>query len=490
MYDSNAPVNKIKSNKIMNFIKKWKILALCVFVFYFFTLSIKPVEAGFMDWISWLWKSKPTTSKVEAVPQKYYILEIASEGSGKIIIGDGKINCGQGCSKIFLEQSSIELVAKPNPKYFFSEWIGCDSVVDYKCEVNINKNRKVSAKFSVNKNFKSSLSSSASSSLNREKIGSVASMASSISSIFQKSSSLSSKSSSVSKSSMSSVRQYSNQSSLSVSSENMIEKNYLSSCTNINKSGNYILSQDIAIADNIDKPCLDLSNAQTVTINCQGHKIAGNPIFLIENAQQIKFQQCVFDPSHSNPNQQIHPTIKKTKGVTISDSVFNQKKLKEFKIEVWNSSNIYFLNNTVYGEYKQYFSTEALIKNNNFILPQPPQWSPGGLINTLNGSSNQIIDNIIDGGARGYIEEQVGADDGIIISNESNDSVTGNNIKNVFDCGIETDHLIKNSVFEKNVTSNAGLCGIGGWYWNSLIGNIFRNNTADNTQRAFNFYRR
>lgn len=65
----------------------------------------------------------------------------------------------------------------------------------------------------------------------------------------------------------------------------------------------------------------------------------------------------------------------------------------------------------------------------------------------------------------------------------------GEQISNVFDCGVETSGVIANAIIANNRISNIGICGIGGWYWNSLSGSSISGNTVEGAPALFQFFR-
>src|SRR2546430_798307 len=82
-----------------------------------------------------------------------------------------------------------------------------------------------------------------------------------------------------------------------------------------------------------------------------------------------------------------------------------------------------------------------------------------------------------------FVMDIVGSRDGL------GDRLEGNSFSNVYDCGVETLGLLADSVISNNVVQNAGICGIGGWYWNSWRGNRVTGNAVDASLQLFLFNR-
>jgi parallel beta-helix repeat protein len=72
--------------------------------------------------------------------------------------------------------------------------------------------------------------------------------------------------------------------------------------------------------------------------------------------------------------------------------------------------------------------------------------------------------------------------------NSSGNTVSGNTMQNVFDCGIETIAQTTGNHFTSNTISNAGYCGIGGWYWDSWLNNVVQDNAISVTKYMFQLY--
>ncbi len=256
----------------------------------------------------------------------------------------------------------------------------------------------------------------------------------------------------------------------------------LSSCGNLANPGTYTVIQNLST----NGACLQIINAKDITINCQGKQINGAPSFKIENSENIKFESCTFDStisSFASANK-----VSKSKNITFIKNTFNSKQVDDtYTIRIDDSSNSSFLENTVYGKYEQYYSKNMIIKDNKFTFPKTNKLIIG-VINLIHSSGSQAINNFIDGNSDTR-QTSVGVDDGIYISGETGGVFSNNNIKNVWDCGIETTNPINNSKFENNTIKNTGICGIGGWYTNSLTNNVFNNNFIDDSPKAFDFYR-
>jgi parallel beta-helix repeat protein len=108
--------------------------------------------------------------------------------------------------------------------------------------------------------------------------------------------------------------------------------------------------------------------------------------------------------------------------------------------------------------------------------------STGG-VSITGGSNNQILDNEIDGGYHGHDltgqgSDARGVDDGIVLSNTSDDIVQGNTIANVFDAGIEGVDQVQRTTIAQNRISNAIKAGISSYWCTVWDGDVIRGNTV------------
>lgn len=102
------------------------------------------------------------------------------------------------------------------------------------------------------------------------------------------------------------------------------------------------------------------------------------------------------------------------------------------------------------------------------------------------GGSNTVRDNTIDGGYDGS-GGLVGEDDGVILEDETSDVVINNDIRNVFDAGIEGIDAVRNTVIANNTIDNTGSVGIGAYWCTAWTGNIIRDNVVSQTPGLVRF---
>lgn len=267
----------------------------------------------------------------------------------------------------------------------------------------------------------------------------------------------------------------------------------ISTCEIISNSGDYILTTDIKMKGD---SCIKVSNLENVSINCQNHSIildqdnqqpqTGSPTVLsFDNVKHLKVKSC--NIQMVNQLAYIQPiliNLSNSNNAFISGNIFGVG-----VITVDHSNYLKFEQNTLNGgSYQQLYSSNNIISNNFFtLIKKPLQFM---MIHLGNGHSNEVKNNTMDGVWDGVTTSQdEGADDAIILDDESKDYIHDNKIMNNWDCGIETTGFIQDTKIENNTIINSGICGIGAWYYNSWINNSVKGNIIDKAPQMFLFYR-
>jgi hypothetical protein len=251
----------------------------------------------------------------------------------------------------------------------------------------------------------------------------------------------------------------------------------LSMCQEITKPGSYTLAADLH-ADG--SACISIHDTHDVTLDCAHHRIRGDEGLRIHTVRTFSVENCTIEST----------SLKAIMITDSSDGRIVRNTIGKYHTEVQNSSRLYINANQFKSTYAQYYTNDSEISNNEFDVTVDKSYTvlPGAIISAF-GTRNIVASNIVDGHAGGDFSDQTGSDDGIVIAQESGDKVHDNTLKNFFDCGIETTGVITNTDFARNKISNAGYCGIGGWYGSSWIGNTVTGNTVDTTPMLFYFTR-
>lgn len=294
----------------------------------------------------------------------------------------------------------------------------------------------------------------------------------------------------------------------------------ITSCGDITTGGNYQLDADLInqkvyqnddssnvtpIPTNVPSPimnkvCIRIHDTSNINLDCKGHKINSTldpemiPIF-VKNTQNFSIKNCILSSSFRTL-QLVNTEI----GVLQNNSFlpFPQNPTgSQGVMTVYNSNTLEISNNTFSAPYRQgpdspstaplLDSSHINIHNNIFSMPHVV---PIGINNGANNTfSSNTIDGQWDGVDHSSLVDYSGADDGVVFSNQDSLTVSDNTINNTWDCGIETLGFIQNSSMTNNHITNAGLCGIGAWYWNSWLHNTISNNIVDFSSYLFFIFR-
>lgn len=258
----------------------------------------------------------------------------------------------------------------------------------------------------------------------------------------------------------------------------------ITSCQDIQKSGNYVLGGDITLeSSNSFISCLNIHDVNNIQIDCKDHTISAIPPIGMTNVRGFSLRNCNLEErGYEKYGSPVPFQIKNAK-----DGVIESNAFKDMFVDINNSSNVKVINNKFSHLLQQTYSINNLIEANLFKLSRRENIT--GMIVSSFGSNNKIIKNNIDGGWDGIHNNQIGADDGIIITDEAGDVINDNVIRNNWDCGIETGGIISNTEMINNTILNNDICGIGAWHANSWTGNTVSNNLIDRAPIMFLFYR-
>lgn len=260
----------------------------------------------------------------------------------------------------------------------------------------------------------------------------------------------------------------------------------LSSCKEINESGEYLLTTDIM--NTKTGPCIKFQNVSNISLDCQDYTITskneGINIY-IKEVSDFKIHNCKLVSSVNLPTERVQHTLRIENSK--QGEVYNNVIGGNFAT-ISGSTAVTIRNNTFINEFSVYKSNNITITKNDF--------SNGGniavLLHLQDGHNNSVISNTMDGKSDGIfrgLSDSIGSDDGIVIGNESQDTIQGNTIQNVFDCGIENVGYMFDSKIIGNKVKNAGVCLVGGWWQSSVKGNLIKDNIADNVAQLFVFSR-
>lgn len=250
----------------------------------------------------------------------------------------------------------------------------------------------------------------------------------------------------------------------------------------ITAAGQYILMSDIGNGSDV---ALSIHDTANVALNCNGHVIRGN--FKITNVSNISVSSC-FIQSPPDPGLITWSNI--TEGVFANNTVAS--------LQIDAGTKLQFLHNrirpvnTLLEGLLIRNTTDVLVQGNSFKAPTST--SINALLDVRAGIKTRIVGNQFDGSWSGDVSDLLnpnganGADDGILLIDQSECEVSGNTVANTWDAAIETLGRVNHCTIDHNQMSQS-LIGIGGWFWNSWSNNVVANNVADGVNTLFVFSR-
>jgi hypothetical protein len=266
--------------------------------------------------------------------------------------------------------------------------------------------------------------------------------------------------------------------------------NPITTCRDITASGNYFLARDL-LETQAMTTCLRIHDTRNVQLDCKFKAItgAGSPAISVTNVQGFAITNCTLQTTAVGGNTRVLEATTSSNGILTRNTIGNLTDQQHFIVYFTSVNNTGLINNTIDAELIQIRSSGNILRSNTLTCPV---WmnnaTCGGLIYSVLGSNNTMDGNQIDGKG-GPSTGQNGADDGILVADESGDILSNNAIRNTWDMGIETVGNIANMQITSNSIASVGVGGIGGWYWNSWSNVTTTNNSVSNAPQLFTLFR-
>jgi len=227
----------------------------------------------------------------------------------------------------------------------------------------------------------------------------------------------------------------------------------ITTCQVIQKSGPYVLSSDLS--QNGFAPCLQVGSVAGVQIDCRGHMVSGLQLTTVNTV------------TVSNCSVTGRVNMTNVANVAVTNCTL------ENGVNVTTGSSVVIANSTISASLNPVFVTNGI----GVELLQDTITSAFGAaaVQFANGTADQVVLATITGGYDGGSAE-VGTDDGILLTNETGDSITGNIVSGFFDTALEGVARVANATVANNTFSNIGTTAIGAYYCANWTGNVIRGN--------------
>jgi Right handed beta helix region len=266
-------------------------------------------------------------------------------------------------------------------------------------------------------------------------------------------------------------------------------QNAITACQEITMPGKYSLAGNLLGTD-VSTACLTIHDTQDVHLDCKFNAIMGDtrgfaPAISVTNVQGFSVTRCTLQVP-------IGPVLTVTNsgdGDLVRNTIGNLTDQQQVWIAFESVHNTRLIHNIINAAFQQFYSSGNLLRFNTATCPV---WTNNlgcaGVLLSVLGSNNTMDRNQLDG--KGSVSTgQNGADDGIIIQDESGDILSNNAIRNTWDAGIETLGNITHMQIASNSMVNVGQAGIGGWYWNSWNNVTVTDNTVRDARYLFLLFR-
>lgn len=256
-------------------------------------------------------------------------------------------------------------------------------------------------------------------------------------------------------------------------------------CREITQPGHYVLDRDIAASNANSPACIDIHDTSDVLLDCADHEIANATrdyahAVHVTHSERVSLRRCRVRADWNE--------LRDVRDVSIIDNIIKPavpSKPSIFNVET--AERLRFAGNQLTGSYQHVYASDSTISHNR--VKTVPTEIVAALLTLNLGSNNRVTDNQLDGNWDSSVSGWNGADDGIIMADESSVLVRNNQIVGVWDCGIEWMGDLNNATVQGNQISRAAYCGIGGWYFSSLHDTKFLDNRVERSGQLFSLFR-
>jgi hypothetical protein len=222
----------------------------------------------------------------------------------------------------------------------------------------------------------------------------------------------------------------------------------LTACGLIAFPGQYVLARDLTSTG----VCLAISNTASIQLDCAGHKVpagVGTAVALaIANAVGVSVTGCAVT------GQLI---ITSAQNVTVADTTIAVSG-PTTAVDVEQGTNVLFARDSI-----AFRGSTANVG-----------------IAFQNGTHNQVLQSTLSGQYDGG-KLNVGTDDGITLTNETDDDIENNVIQNFYDQGIEGLDDVSRVTTAGNSFHNIGTAAVGSYWCPNWTSNVIRENRVSAT---------
>lgn len=233
-------------------------------------------------------------------------------------------------------------------------------------------------------------------------------------------------------------------------------------CGQISQPGAYTLGADLTATAG---DCVRIASVPEVTLNCQGHVVPG---LSVSNVTTLTIANCVVSTSLELSGAAhvlvSHATIRgeltvsdQSSSVVVSDSSI-QDSLGDYAVQIVRSTGVVLTRDSITSSKAGAFESV-----------------------TLNGGShNQVLGSTLTGGYDGGPAD-VGTTDGIVVVNETDDTIRGNTVHGFSDAAVEGLQTVSDLLIADNRISTIGTAAVGNYWCTSWTRNAVEDNDVSRT---------
>ncbi len=226
----------------------------------------------------------------------------------------------------------------------------------------------------------------------------------------------------------------------------------ITACQIIQKSGPYVLGSDLS---QTGTPCLQVGSVAAVQIDCRGHVVSG---LLMNTVNTVTVSNCSVSGT---------VTLLSVSNVTVANCTLANG------VNVTTGSSVVVAHKTISAPVGPVIVTNG--RGVELLQDTITSASGAAAVQFANGTADEVVQATITGGYDGGSAE-VGTDDGILLTNETGDTIASNKVSGFFDTAVEGVAFVTNATVANNAFSNIGTAAIGAYYCTNWTGNIIRGN--------------
>lgn len=236
----------------------------------------------------------------------------------------------------------------------------------------------------------------------------------------------------------------------------------VSACRSITSSGAFVLQTDLSGVAS----CLTIQNVAAVKLDCAGHSAPG---VTLTGVNTVTVANCTLN----------NVVITNSSAVILTGNTIRATAATPIALAIHGGFGNQVVQNTLAAGGPAPTILVNLGSMNDLVQQNIVGGGDGAsaAVDLAGGSGHQITGNTITSGYDGGPND-IGADDGVILENESGDVIQGNVIRNFFDAAIEGVDAVTTTTIADNTISAIGTAAIASYWCTAWTDNTIRENSV------------